>query len=71
MIQIKKLNDLLHVEEKLVFMIFRYGRCSNAAFKIFKLLEAININFKTFYSFDFNSNEKSPQYFCKANVNHA
>ena len=64
-IHIKELNDLLHVEGKLTFMIFRYVRYTDAMFEIFILLEIININFKTFYSLDFNSNEKSLQFFAE------
>ena len=71
LIEIKKLNDLFHVEEKLTSLISKYVRCTNAAFEIFILFEIININLKTFYSLDFNSNEKSLQYFRRANVDHA
>ena len=71
LIEIKKLNDLFHVEKKLTSLISKYVRCTDAAFEIFILLEIININLKTFYSLDFNSNEKSLQYFRRANVDHA
>ena len=71
LIKTKKLNDLFHAEEKLTSLISRYVRCTDAAFEILILLEIININLKTFYSLDFNSNEESLQYPRRANVGHA
>lgn len=70
-IHIKELNNLLYAEKKLTSMIFRYVLCTDTTFEVFILFEIININFKTFYSLDFNSNEESLQYFRKTNVNHA
>ena len=71
LINTQKLTSLLHAERKIAFIIFRFVRCTNVAFEILILLSIINNNLKIFYSLNFNSNEKSLQFFRRVNLNHA
>ena len=71
LINTQELTNLLHAERKIAFIIFRFVRCTNAAFEILILLNIINTNLKVFYSLNFNLNEKLLQFSRRSNLNHA
>ena len=66
-----KVNQYFSRRKKTKLIIFRFVKCSNAIFEILILLKTTNINLKTFYSLNFNFNEKLLQYSRKANVDQA